>query len=163
MHGSNSATPSNSFLNYQLLTVNHLVPAIGLVLCGVPNDAGVILCDRLAAREVVLQTGHSDFFAIFLHFSKNYCIFAPVISPRLGIMSFGWGGCRHNKALKALCVWLIGISQILTVPTHCSILMSSGCVYSIRSYFIYVRACVYISAWASVLLVRNRRRCESLN
>ena len=80
----------------------------------------------------------------FLHFSKNYCIFAPVISPRLGIMSFGWGGCRHNKALKALCVWLIGISQILTVPTHCSILMSSGCVYSIRSYFImYARVCTY--------------------
>ena len=41
----------------------------------------------------------------FLHFSKNYCIFAPVISPRLGIMSLGWAFTRHNKGvISALCL-----------------------------------------------------------
>ena len=36
----------------------------------------------------------------FLLNPKYFTIFAPVISPRLGIMSFGWGGCRHNKGVK---------------------------------------------------------------
>ena len=43
-------------------------------------------------------------------------------------MSFGWGGCRHNKALKsALCLASLNLENSIA-PTHCSILMSSGYV-----------------------------------
>ena len=91
----------------------------------------------------------------FLHFSKNYCIFAPVISPRLGIMSFGWGGCRHNKALKsALCLASLNLENSIA-PTHCSILMSSGYVSLIITRASGACVYVYISAWASVLLVQS--------
>ena len=40
------------------------------------------------------------FYPLHLHKPNKITIFAPVISPRLGIISFGWGGCRHNKASK---------------------------------------------------------------
>jgi hypothetical protein len=44
-----------------------------------------------------MQKSHKWHF--YLHNQKYFTTFAPVISPRLGIMSFGWGGCRHNKGV----------------------------------------------------------------
>ena len=40
----------------------------------------------------------NDDFCMLL-VSKKCCNFATVISSRLGIMSFGWGNCRHNKGV----------------------------------------------------------------
>ena len=39
------------------------------------------------------------FFTLNLQIHRIFITFAFVISPRLGIMSFGWGGCRHNKGV----------------------------------------------------------------
>ena len=44
-----------------------------------------------------------------LHTCKFCCTFAPVISPRLGIMSFGWVVTRHNKGVKTR--YALGISE----------------------------------------------------
>ena len=66
----------------------------------------------------------------FLHIRKFCSTFAPVMSPRLGIMSLRGAVTRHNKRRhNALCSWLFGTWKILNHPRHCSILMSSGYVY----------------------------------
>ena len=48
-------------------------------------------------------------FALLLLNQKYFTTFAPVISPRLGIMSFGWGGCRHNKGV--ITRFVLGFSE----------------------------------------------------
>ena len=43
----------------------------------------------------------------FLHIRKFYCTFAPVMSPRFGIMSYRVGNYKHNKGvIIALCLAL---------------------------------------------------------
>ena len=98
----------------------------------------------------------------FLLNPKYFTIFAPVISPRLGIMSFGWGGCRHNKASLRACVWLSGISQILTTSNTLQHFDVLGICISISIRTMRVCICAYISAWASVLFVRMLRQYQSL-
>ena len=71
-----------------------------------------------------------------------------------GIMSFGWGGCRHNKASLRACVWLSGISQILTTSNTLQHFDVLGICISIFIRTTRVCMCAYISAWASVLLVQ---------
>ena len=84
-----------------------------------------VLLSRFPSREIPASTPYTLHQKnrlkkrFFLHIRKFCCTFAPVISPRLGIMSFGRDGCRHNKASKqgprqnsfygvsnALCSWL---------------------------------------------------------
>ena len=79
-----------------------------------------------------------------------------------GIMSFGWGGCRHNKASLRACAWLSGISQILTTSNTLQHFDVLGICISISIRTTRVCMCAYISAWASVLLVLMLRQCESL-
>ena len=98
----------------------------------------------------------------YLVMSKKCCIFALVISPRLGIMSFGWDGCRHNKAsLRALCLALRTwkIHKTSNAMQHFDVL---GICISISIRTIVVCTCAYISAWASVLLVRNNGQFQGL-
>ena len=47
--------------------------------------------------------------------SKIIHYLCSVISPRLGIMSFGWDGCRHNKGVKSALFWFLETSQ-LSIP-----------------------------------------------
>ena len=49
------------------------------------------------------------FYLKNLHTCKFCCTFAPVISPRLGIMLFGWVVTRHNKGVKTR--YALGISE----------------------------------------------------
>ena len=58
----------------------------GRVIC--PMQKEVYVVQRWQAQ--LKQTNNSEKIAIFLHLYKKIRIFAPVISPCLGIMSFGW-------------------------------------------------------------------------
>ena len=49
------------------------------------------------AKSNAIYTIFLIFCYFFAHFKKKLYL-CSAISPRLGIMSFGWGGCRHNKA-----------------------------------------------------------------
>ena len=99
----------------------------------------------------------------FLHIRKFYCTFAPVISPRLGLCLSGGVVADIIKASNTLCAWLSGISQILTTSNTLQHFDVLGICISISVHLKIDRcACAYISAWASVLLVRMLRQCESL-
>ena len=54
-----------------------------------------------------MQNPHKWHF--YLHNQKKCSTFAPVISPRLGIMSFGWVVTRHNKGV--ITRFVLGISE----------------------------------------------------
>ena len=102
-----------------------------------------VLLSRFPSREIPASTPYTlhqknrPTKRFFLLNQKKYCTFAPVISPRLGIMSFGWDGCIHNKALKALCVWLIGALR----------LYGSGALFSKWPLFLYA----YYYPWVTSL------------
>ncbi|MBQ8721151.1 MAG: hypothetical protein IJY67_03260 [Paludibacteraceae bacterium] len=77
-------------------------------------------------------------------------------------------GCLQDifiyKASYNALTWLHESGKFIKAPRHSSILMTSGYVYPCTCYTSIGGVCSYISAWASVLLVRcegNTRACEA--
>ena len=58
-------------------------------------------------------------------------------------MSLGWAITDIIMASNALCFWLNRTWKILQTPKHRSILMSSGCVFSLRVLIRYTRVYTY--------------------
>ena len=113
------------------------------------------------AKSSAIYTIFLIFCYFFAHFKKKLYL-CSAISPRLGIMSFGWGGCRHNKAsISALCLATWNFATFITISEF----SNDWCP---RDMYIYLQThlrvciCACISAWASVLLVQSYRQCEGL-
>ena len=106
------------------------------------------------AKSNAIYTIFLIFCYFFAHFKKKLYL-CSAISPRLGIMSFGWGGCRHNKAsISALCLatWNFATFNYNSNTSQHFDVLGICISISIRTIGVCMRA--YISAWASVLLVR---------
>ena len=76
-------------------------------------------------------------------------------------MSLGWAVIRHNKASNTLVLGFTNLvnSQVSNTLQHFDVL---GICISISVHLYKSRcACAYISAWASVLLVRIRWQYQS--
>ena len=59
-------------------------------------------------------------------------------------MSLGWAITDIIMASNALCFWLNRTWKILQTPKHRSILMSSGCVFSLRVLILGIRVYIHI-------------------
>ena len=127
--------------------------ALHWLLCSRASHRENLLASNLYARDSIPDTKKQlyylktfkttkTFSTQNLHIRKFFRTFAPVISPRLGIMSFGWvvtdiirrqnGVPDKTRFIGCPTRFVLGYMEsgkFNVNPTHCSILMSSGYVY----------------------------------
>ena len=109
-----------------------------------------------------MQISHKWLF--YLLNPKKYCNFAPAIPRRGCLRIIGWGSRHIKKAFITLCSdW----QKSRKFRTKESGLSNDRCprdVYILytRTFYLGVRAHMYISAWASRCRFYSLRQCESL-